>query len=91
MAAAASAHDGEIGKEEEQTARYSLAGWQQAQLRIIDDYQDRVRKSGSGKPAERGAARRHGEAHAAHFAAMYQNAEVMVAQDADAQMLAARS
>jgi hypothetical protein len=79
----------EIAKEEEQTARYSLAGWQQAQLRIIDDYQDRVRKIQDMESQQDAALDADMQAHAANFAAD-QQAEVMVAKEADAQMLAAR-
>lgn len=77
-----------IGKEEEQTARYSLAEWQQAQLRIVDDYQDRVQKINDLEKQQNAALQADMAADAAN-AAMYQQAEVMNEQDADAQKLAA--
>jgi hypothetical protein len=79
----------QIGKEEEQTARYSLAEWQQTQLRIVDDYQDRVRKIQDLQNQQDAALDADMKGHAANVVAD-QQAEVMAAQDADAQMLAAR-
>lgn len=78
----------QIGKEEEQTARLSLPGWQQAQLRIVDAYQDRVREIQEAEDQQNAALDADIKAHADHVA-MDQQAEVMNEQDANAKKLAA--
>jgi hypothetical protein len=78
-----------IGKEEEQTARQSLSAWQQQQLRIVDDFQDRVQRI-QDLEYEQAAALEADRAADAANDEMYRRAEVMNAQDADRQIFAAR-
>jgi hypothetical protein len=79
----------QISKEEEQTARYSLPEWQQAQMKIVDAFQDRVREINEAE-SQQIAALNADMAADSNNAAIYKQAEVMVEQDADAKMLAAR-
>jgi hypothetical protein len=78
----------QIGKEEEQTARYSLSEWQQNQLRIVDTYQDRVRQIDDLEKQQDAALDADMKAHTDQVA-MDQKAELMASQDANAQRVAA--
>ncbi len=79
----------QITKEEEQTARYSLPEWQQAQLKIVDAFQDRVREIETAEKQQNVLLNASMQADSQN-SAIYKQAEVMAAQDADAKMLAAR-
>jgi hypothetical protein len=79
----------QIAKEEEQTARYSLPAWQQAQLKIVDAFQDRVREVTEAEKQQETALNTSMQSDSKN-ALFYQQAEVMAAQDADAKILAAR-
>ena len=79
----------QITKEEEQTARLSLPEWQQAQMKIVDAFDDRVREIQEADRQQYAALDADMQQHADRADAD-RRAEIMVAQDADQKILAAR-